>query len=130
VITVLLVDDYSTMRQLLREILRRHSDIEVIGEAETGEEAVAQVAILKPTIVVMDVQLPAMSGVQATALTKRLSPSTSIIGLTAGALDFIETTMRSAGAATMLNKDNLLTTLYPAIIEETMLNKISSHLSQ
>src|SRR6478672_11230647 len=89
-ISVLLVDDYPAIRQLLREVLQRHSDIEVIGEASTGEEAVVQTRILKPTVVLIDIQLPSMTGIQATALIKHQSPSTTIIGLTAGASDATE----------------------------------------
>ena len=128
-ISVLLVDDYPIIRRMARQILDRHSDIHVIGEADTGEEAVAQVDTLKPAVVVIDIQLPSMSGIQATTLIKRNSPSTTIIGLTAGALDSAEMAMRDAGAAAVLNKEDVLTTLYPTIIEEGMLNKISSHLS-
>ena len=61
-ITVLLVDDYPVMRELLREILERYSDIQVVGEAATGEEAVRQTTALHPSVVVIDVQLPTMSG--------------------------------------------------------------------
>jgi len=128
-VTVLLVDDYPTMRELLREILERFSDIQVIGEAATGEEAVAQHAALKPKVVVIDIQLPTMTGLEATTLMKRQSPSTTIIGLTAGASESTETAMRNAGAAIVLGKDNLLHTLYPAIIEESMFSKIASHLN-
>jgi DNA-binding NarL/FixJ family response regulator len=127
-ITVLLVDDYPAMRQLLREVLQRHADIEVIGEAATGEEAVVRHRTLKPTVVVIDIQLPTMTGIQATTLIKRQSPLTTIIGLTAGATDSAETSMRAAGAAAVLSKDNLLETLYPAIIEQGMLSKINSYL--
>lgn len=127
-ITVLLVDDYPAMRQLLREVLQRHADIEVIGEAATGEEAVVRHRTLKPTVVVIDIQLPTMTGIQATTLIKRQSPLTTIIGLTAGATDSTETSMRAAGAAAVLSKDNLLETLYPAIIEQGMLSKINSYL--
>lgn len=128
-ISVLLVDDYPIVRHLVRQSLERHSDIHVIGEADTGEEAVAQADTLKPAVVVIDVQLPSMSGIQATTLIKHNSPSTTIIGLTAGASDAAEMAMRDAGAAAVLNKEDVLTTLYPTIVEECMLNKISSHVS-
>jgi len=127
-ITILLVDDYPAMRQLLREILERHSDIEIIGEAATAEEAIVQSAILKPTVVVIDIQLPTMTGIEATTLIKRQSPSTTVIGLTAGAPESTEAAMRDAGAATVLSKGDLLDTLYPAVIEEGLLSKIVSHL--
>ena len=129
-ITILLVDDYPAIRQLLREVLQRHTDIEVIGEASTGEEAVVQTRILKPTVVLIDIQLPSMTGIQATALIKGQSPSTTIIGLTAGASQASKMAMQEAGAATVVSKEESLTGLYPAIIEESMLDKISSHLPQ
>ena len=129
-VTVLLVDDYSPMRQMLRDILERYSDIKVIGEAGTGEEAVLQSTALHPSVVIIDMRLPTMTGVEATALIKRHSPSTTIIGLTADAPDYTGTAMRVAGAATVLSKDDLLNTLHPAIIEEGMLSKIASHLPQ
>jgi DNA-binding NarL/FixJ family response regulator len=125
-INVLLVDDYPAIRHLLRQILQRHPEIQIIGEATTGEEAVALSATHKPTVVLIDIQLPTMTGIQATTLIKRQSPSTTIIGLTAGASDRTEMAMRDAGAATVLSKQDLLDSLYAAIIEETMLSKISS----
>jgi DNA-binding NarL/FixJ family response regulator len=125
-INVLLVDDYPAIRHLLRQILQRHPEIQIIGEATSGEEAVALSATLKPTVVLIDIQLPTMTGIQATTLIKRQSPSTTIIGLTAGASDRTEMAMRDAGAATVLSKQDLLDRLYPAIIEEAMLSKISS----
>jgi DNA-binding NarL/FixJ family response regulator len=115
-ITVLLVDDYPVMRELLREILERYSDIHVVGEAATGEEAVRQSTTLQPSVVVIDVQLPTMSGCEATTLIKRQNPSTTIIGLTAGTSDSTASAMRDAGAATVLSKGDVLNTLYPAII--------------
>jgi len=129
-ITVLLVDDYPAIRNLLRQVLQRYADIHVIGEAATGEEAVAQNIALKPAVVVIDIQLPTMTGLEATTLIKRHSPWTTVIGLTAGASDSIDTAMRDAGAATVLSKADLLDTLYPAIVEEGMVSKISSHLPQ
>jgi len=127
-ITVLLVDDYPALRQLLREFLERHTDIDIVAEASTGEEALLHNARYNPTVVVIDIHLPTITGIQATALIKHQSPSTAVIGLTAGASDVTETAMRDAGAAIVLSKDNLLATLYPAIIEEAMLSKINAHL--
>jgi len=105
------------MRQLLRDILEQYADIRVVGEAATGEEAVRQSATLHPSVVVIDIQLPTMTSLEATALIKLQSPSTAIIGLTAGVPDATETAMRDAGAATVLSKENALDTLYPTIID-------------
>jgi two-component system invasion response regulator UvrY len=115
-ICVLLVDDYPPMLQLLRDILERHSDIQIVAEVGTAEEAVAQVRTLKPTVVVIDLHLPNMTALEATTLIKLLSPSTTIIGLTAGAKEEAEAAMQDAGAATVLSKEGVVDTLYPAII--------------
>jgi DNA-binding NarL/FixJ family response regulator len=127
-ISVLLVDDYPPMRQLLRDILERYPDIQIVGVVGTAEEAVAHVRTLKPTAVVIDLHLPTMTAPEATTLIKLLSPSTAVIGLTAGAREDAEKAMQDAGAATVLSKAEVVNTLYPAIIEEGMLKKISSRL--
>jgi chemotaxis response regulator CheB len=54
-VTVLLVDDYPAMRQMLRDILERYPDIHVVGETATGEEAVVQSTRLRPSVVVIDI---------------------------------------------------------------------------
>jgi DNA-binding NarL/FixJ family response regulator len=125
-ITVLLVDDYPAIRQLLRDILDDYPDIQVIGEAATGQEAVAKCAALRPAVVVIDLRLPSMSGTDATAVIKRQRPSTTVIA--AGTSADAELRMRTAGAAIVLNKGDILERLYPAIVEEGMLSKIAAHL--
>ena len=116
-INVLLVDDYPIMQQLLRDILQRYPDICVVGEAQNGEEAVVQSIKLKPTVVIIDINLPTISGVEATRLIKLQRPSTVVVGLTAGVPDQTVTVMRDAGAAAVLSKGDLLSALYPTIIE-------------
>ncbi|HET6677888.1 MAG TPA: response regulator transcription factor [Nitrospira sp.] len=116
-INVLLVDDYPIMQQLLRDILQRYPDICVVGEAQNGEEAVLQSMKLKPTVVIIDINLPTISGMEATRLIKLERPSTVVVGLTAGVPDQTVTAMRGAGAAAVLNKGDLLNALYPTIIE-------------
>ncbi|HET9787081.1 MAG TPA: response regulator, partial [Pyrinomonadaceae bacterium] len=74
-INVLLVDDYPIMQQLLRDILQRYPDICVVGEAQNGEEAVLQSMKLKPTVVIIDINLPTISGMDATRLIKLQRPS-------------------------------------------------------
>jgi DNA-binding NarL/FixJ family response regulator len=116
-INVLLVDDYPIMQQLLRDILQRYPDICVVGEAQNGEDAVVQSIKLKPTVVIIDINLPTISGVEATRLIKLQRPSTVVVGLTAGVPDQTVTVMRDAGAAAVLSKGDLLSALYPTIIE-------------
>ncbi len=116
-ITVLLVDDDPVMRQLLRDILDRYPDIHIVGEAENGEDAVALTMTLTPAVVIMDFNLPTMSGVKATTSIKLKSPSTAIIGLTASAPSDTEYAMVGAGAAAVLNKGEMVGVLHPIILQ-------------
>ena len=116
-ITVLLVDDDPVMRQLLRDILDRYPDISIVGEAESGEDAVALTKTLTPAVVIMDFNLPAMSGIEATTSIKLKSPSTAIIGLTASAPGDTEYAMVAAGAAAILNKGEMVSVLHPIIVQ-------------
>jgi NarL family two-component system response regulator LiaR len=81
-ITVLLVDDHAMVRMGLRAFFSTLDDLVVVGEAATGEEAVALVQQHAPDVVVMDLMLPGMDGVQATQRVKKASPRTQVIVLT------------------------------------------------
>ena len=116
-IDVLLVDDHPMMRQLLRQMVETYADLTIVGEAENGEDAVTQAAALQPSVVLIDVHLPAMSGIQATKLIKVLSPSSAVIGLTAGAPGESKQTMIGAGAAAVIDKAEVLESLYPLILD-------------
>ncbi len=116
-VQVLIVDDYPEMRELLRDVLARYPDFSVIGEAETGEDAVAKATTLQPTVVIIDFQLPTMSGIEATKLIKLHCPSTAVIGLTAGIPTDTEKAMLDAGAAAVLDKADLLRTLHRRILQ-------------
>ena len=65
-ISVLLVDDHSLVRRGFRRMLADESDMNVVGEASDGQEAVQQAQLLKPRVIVMDCALPEMNGIQAT----------------------------------------------------------------
>lgn len=125
-INVLLVDDYPIMRQLLRDILERYPDICIVGEAQTGEEAIALSTKLQPTVVIIDINLPTITGTEATTLIKLQSPCTTIIGLTAGAPGHTEAAMRDAGAKTVLSKGDVVNSLYPTIVESLKSSPSSS----
>ena len=116
-IRVLLVDDHAMVRQGLRAVLESYPDVEVVGEAWDGEEAVACVERLQPTIVVMDINMPKMNGIKATAqITSRFS-DIIVIGLSVQAGGENEVAMRKAGASMLLTKEAAVEDLYRAIRE-------------
>jgi NarL family two-component system response regulator LiaR len=104
-ITVLLIDDHRVVRQGLRDFLELQDDIEVIGEAASGEEGVRLAQELLPDVVLMDMVLPGIDGVEATRRVKAVSPSTRIIVLTSFADDDKVFPAIKAGAISYLLKD-------------------------
>jgi NarL family two-component system response regulator LiaR len=82
VIRVLIVDDHKVVRQGLRFLLQHETDIEIVGEAADGEEAVAAVRQHVPGVVLLDLLMPKMDGLAALRTIKQISPSTQVIILT------------------------------------------------
>lgn len=80
-IRVLLVDDHSVVRQGFRLILSQAPDIEVVGEARDGEEAVALVASLEPDVAILDVAMPGMNGVEVVRQVRQNTPRTNLLML-------------------------------------------------
>lgn len=81
-IRVLLADDQALFREGLRTLLSVHPDIEVVGEAADGEAAVRQVKSLKPAVVLMDLRMPILNGVEATRRIRAQDPHCQVIALT------------------------------------------------
>ena len=79
---LLLVDDHAVVRTGLRMLLEGENDIEIVGEAENASEALNQISQLKPDVVLMDIGLPDMSGIDATRRIKELAPAISVLALT------------------------------------------------
>ena len=82
VIRVLLVDDHSVVREGLRMFLGRDPELEVVGEAADGEEAVQLAQQLKPDVVLMDLLMPVMDGIAATTVIRKELPDTEVVALT------------------------------------------------
>jgi two-component system response regulator NreC len=81
-IRLLLVDDHAVVRTGLRMLLEGENDIEIIGEAETATEAINQISKLVPEVILMDLGLPDLSGIEATRRIKQLAPETAVVALT------------------------------------------------
>ncbi|MDI3465757.1 MAG: hypothetical protein OJF50_004578 [Nitrospira sp.] len=116
-IRVLLVDDHAMVRQGLRSVLDGYEDIRVIGEAENGEEAVQLVNQLRPTAVVMDINMPKMDGIEATGRIKSRYPETIVIGISVNAAKEKEEAMKQAGAVRLMTKEAAVEQLYDVIVE-------------
>jgi DNA-binding NarL/FixJ family response regulator len=102
---VLVVDDSDDSRFILRKRLERKRQFEIVGEAAAGAKALELIAELGPDIVIMDVRMPVMDGIEATRQIKERFPSTSVLAHSAfGDLDQMEA-MREAGAVGYVLKD-------------------------
>lgn len=114
-ISVLIVDDHGIVRQGLRTYLELLNDIEITGEAENGFDAVEQVRLLQPDIVLMDLEMPQMNGVEATRQILALNGRTKVIVLTSFTDDELVFPAIEAGATGYLLKDVDPTELHHAI---------------
>ncbi len=104
-IKVLIVDDHQVVREGLRRILESDSEIEVIGEARSGEEAVVKAVSLVPDVIIMDLRMPGMDGIMATHEIKQKKPDINVLVLTLYAEDFIKQAVE-AGVSGYLLKDS------------------------
>ena len=104
-IKVLIVDDHQVVREGLRKILEMDKQIQVIGEAQSGEEAIVKTNSLAPDVVIMDLKMPGMGGIVATHEIKNNRPDTNVLILTLYAEDFVKQAIE-AGASGYILKDS------------------------
>ncbi|HEY6084928.1 MAG TPA: response regulator transcription factor [Nitrospira sp.] len=114
-VRIVLAEDHMIVRQGVRALLQTYPNIEVVGEAGDGEEAVAKVAKLQPTIVVMDITMPRLDGIAATRLIKTNHPHIAVIGLSLATHGYNVDAMLKAGAFEVLPKEKAVHDLYGAI---------------
>jgi two-component system response regulator NreC len=114
-IKLILADDHAVVRSGLRMLLEVQSDIEIIAEVENGADAVKQTRLLQPDIVLMDIQMPGLNGIEATKQIKELAPKTAVLALTMHEDDQYFFEMLHAGASGYVPKraapDELLTAI-------------------
>ncbi|HSL42577.1 MAG TPA: response regulator transcription factor, partial [Anaerolineales bacterium] len=81
-IRLLLVDDHAVVRSGLKMLLENERDVEIIGEASSATEAIEAATRLKPTVILMDIGLPDLSGIDATRAIKKQTPDVAVVALT------------------------------------------------
>lgn len=114
-IRVLLVDDHALVREGLRSILDNSIRMEVIGEASNGLEAIDAARLLRPQVVVMDINMPKMNGIEATQRIKAEFPDMSVIALSVqNGMDVVQK-MQVAGISSYLTKESAVDALCRAI---------------
>ena len=104
---ILLVDDYVPVRITMRNMLTRYVDVRIVGEACDGKQAIEQVAVCKPDIILMDYSMPMMNGIEAARLIKKSWVETVIIGLCTVQDTYITDGFLKAGALTVIFKDRI-----------------------
>jgi DNA-binding NarL/FixJ family response regulator len=114
-IRVVLVEDNQVFREGMELVLGLRTDVEIVGAAEDGTEAVELARELRPDVVLMDYRLPGMDGVEATAAVMAAYPEAAVIGLTASANVRERQALSDAGAVECLSKDDDLEDIVAAI---------------
>jgi len=103
---VLIVDDHAIIRRGVQGILRGHPEWELCGEAENGQEAVRLAAELRPEVIIMDVSMPGMNGVEATRAIKKQIPEAKVLLLTLHvSVDLVRSAFKAGARGYVLKSD-------------------------
>jgi two-component system response regulator NreC len=114
-ITIVLADDHTIVRQGLAKLLEGDPSFKVVGEAENGREAIQRVEKLKPDVVLMDIAMPMLNGIEATRQIKKLAPQTKVVILSMHTHDRYINELFTLGASGYLLKDSTGTDIIKAI---------------
>lgn len=120
-IKTLIVDDNASLRRFLKEYLSEEPDINVVGEAATGQEAIIKCKQLHPDLVIMDINMPGMNGIEATRRLKELMPEIQVIVQSANGADSKKAAI-ACGAVGYVSKEDIvekLTELMRAAFKST-----------
>ncbi len=112
---ILLVDDHAAMREELAALLNAQEELKVVGQAANGEDGVRMAKALRPDIILMDVVMPGMNGIAATAAVRASVPETRVLALSNHTGENLVKELLRAGATGYLRKDRAYEELVPAI---------------
>ena len=123
---ILIVDDHAAMRNAVRQMLHERLELLVVGEASDGVEAIAQAHALRPDVILMDVAMPHMDGVEATRRIRAEQPATTILGLSTHSRSESAEAMEQAGAAEFFVKGVDTQRLIDYLVNEHSLRRVRS----
>jgi two-component system, NarL family, response regulator NreC len=130
-IKIFLADDHTIVREGLAKLLEGEADLHVVGEAENGREAVGKVEELKPDIVLMDIAMPMLNGIEATRQIRKIRPETKIIILSMHSHERYISELFRLGASGYLLKSaagtDIINAIHAALKGETYLSPSISH---
>lgn len=118
VLKVLIVDDHSVVRRGVEMVLKTSPQIQIAGEADSGEAAIDAIERLEPDVVIMDVMMPGMDGIEATHQISERFPNVRIIGLSSPD-ETAEARMLANGAAAFIRKDAPVQSLLEAVLADS-----------
>ena len=104
--TILIVDDSALIRRSLRSFIEKRSDWGICGEAENGQVAVEKVQQMHPEVVILDLQMPVMNGLEAARQINQLAPETAMLMFTMHNSDELQIAARTAGIRQVLSKSD------------------------
>ena len=114
---VLVVDDQAPFRSVARSLVELVKGWQVVGEASTGEEAVELAAAIRPSVVLMDINLPGITGIEATRRIVAADPDAAVVLVSTYAADDLPDDARSCGAVGYVRKDDLTPRLLRSMLE-------------
>ena len=118
-VTVLVVDDQEPFRAAARFVVRATSGLEVVGEAATGEQALDLAAELRPYLVLMDINLPGISGIEATRQMVKGQPNTAVLLMSTYSAEDLPAEARTCGARGYVHKSDLTPDVLLAVVDGT-----------
>ena len=102
---ILLVGDFASFRVVLRQVFKSFGDVSIIGEAADGRSAIDMAFGLVPQVIIMDVRMPRLGGVEATRRIKRVLPAVHVIGVSSDEDPVTQAAMKAAGCSAFVPKD-------------------------